>query len=269
MATLQYLSFRQIDDVIRAACHRAVPVTITIRIDGGWFNMCARMIGMRDGHLLLELDPPEDEGQVHEFQPADKVGVSFKLKHHKHIFTATVACVERARSMNGADVRILQVCSPTKMHRMQRRAFLRAPVPANRIVRASYWLGGREFEPIAGSENQPVWSGRVVDISAGGFQMVSPDGNNEALDIGETIGVRISFGAGGETVYADAQFRHRQEVDGDIHLGFQFVGLAQTPDGRKTLQQIGGVAAQFHHEVGATQHARCPRSRPTACRQPS
>ncbi len=256
MATLQHLTIRQIDEVIRSACQRRMPATITVRADGRWSNLHARMIGVRDGHLLLELAQPEGDGHVHEFQPADRAGISFKLKHHKHIFTATVAAVETERSADGTDVRVLQACIPTKMHRMQRRAFLRAPVPANRVVRASYWVGGREFEPTSGSEDQPVWSGRVMDISAGGFQMTSADGGNDALEIGETVGVRISFGAGEETVYADAQFRHRQETDGDIHLGFQFVGLAQTSEGRRALQRIGGRAAQFHRETGAAQRGK-------------
>jgi c-di-GMP-binding flagellar brake protein YcgR len=260
MATLQHLTIRQIDEVIRSACQRQMPATITVRTAGRWSNLHARMVGVRDGHLLLELAQPEGDGRVHEFQPADRAGISFKLKHHKHIFTATVAAVEAGRCADGTDVRVLQACIPTKMLRMQRRAFLRAAVPANRVVRASYWVGGREFEPTSGSEDQPVWSGRVMDISAGGFQMTSADGGNDALEIGETVGVRISFGAGEETVYADAQFRHRQETDGDIHLGFQFVGLAQTPEGRRALQQIGGRAAQFHRETSAAQRGK--RSQP-------
>jgi len=262
MATLQHLTIRQIDEVIRSACRREVPATITVRTGGGWSNLRARMVGLRDGHLLLALAGPEGEKEAHEFQPADKVGISFKLKHHKHIFTATVAGVEASRPAEGEEVRVLQACIPTKMLRMQRRAFLRATVPANRVVRASYWLGGRECEPVSGGEDEPVWSGRVVDISAGGFQMISADGDNDALEVGETVGVRVSFGAGEETVYADAQFRHRQDADGEVHLGFQFIGLAQTPEGRRALQRIGSRAAQFHREADAAQRPRRPRHRP-------
>ena len=197
----------------------------------------------------------EDGQEAWSFQPADKAGVSFKLKHHKHIFTVTVACMEDAPGDGGGTVRTLQVCSPTKMHRMQRRAFLRAPVPANRVVRVSYWLGGCDAEPASGGA-EPVWSGRVEDISAGGFQIISTDGASEAMEAGDTVGVRVSFGAGEETAYADAQFRHHMEGDGQVHLGFQFVGLAQSPQGRRTLQHIGNKVSQFQRELSASEFAR-------------
>jgi len=255
MATLQHLTTRQIDEVIRGARDRCVPATVTVRGDQGWKNLRARVVDAPDEHLFLEMFEARDGQDLWPFQPADKVGVSFKLKHHKHIFTATVAGVEQVPGEDGQTVRRLRVCSPTKMHRMQRRAFLRAPVPPNRVVRASYWLGGCDGEPASGSD-EPVWSGRIEDISAGGFQMISTDGANDALETGDTVGVRVSFGAGEETAYADAQFRHRIEADGHVHLGFQFVGMAQSPQGRRTLQQIGNKVSQFQRELNALEAAR-------------
>ncbi|HUU23706.1 MAG TPA: PilZ domain-containing protein [Phycisphaerae bacterium] len=255
MATLQPLSNRQIDEVIRAASQRHVPVTLTVRVDGTWVTSRGHIADLRGGHLLLELAEPDGDEPGYGFQPADSVGVSFKLKHHKHIFTGTVAGVQKIRCADGTEVQMVQVCSPTRMLRMQRRVFLRVPVPANRVVRASYWLGSCDDEPTSGRQDQPVRSGRLVDISAGGFQLISTDGGTDALDIGETVGTRISFGVGDETVYADAQFRHRKEVDGQVHLGFQFVGLAQTSQGRKALQLMGDKAAQFQRETNATQRA--------------
>lgn len=255
MATLQHLSNRQIDEVIRAAAERQVPATVTIRVESGWANIRARLIDIRNGHVWLELPDSANGEAIPSFQPADKAGVSFKLKHHKHIFTGTVAGTETARLADGRDARVLSVCSPTKMHRMQRRAFLRVPVPANRVVRASFWMGGCESEPATGSPEHPIWTGRVVNISAGGFQVLSEDGAGEALDIGETVGVRISFGAGEQTAFADAQFRHHQIVDGDVHVGFQFVGLTQSTQGRRILQMMGDRASRFHRENTAAERA--------------
>jgi len=249
MATLQNLTNQQIDEVLHLAAEQQVPATITTRHEGGWASFRTRFLAMRQGHILLEMPAPEPGEQPREFRPADKVGVNFKLKHHKHIFAGTVAEAASARLDDGSVGTVLHVCSPTRMHRMQRRAFNRSDVPANRIVRAAFWLGGLENEPAGTTPDQPVWSGRVVNISAGGLQLISEQRLGEAVSIGDIVGVRISFGVGEQTVYADAQFRHTTEEDGKIHLGFQFIGLGLTPDSREALQAIGSKANQFQREL--------------------
>jgi c-di-GMP-binding flagellar brake protein YcgR len=259
MASLQNLTNQQIDEVLYAAAERQVPAAISVREPAGWVNYHTRLLAIRQGHVLLEAPSPVAGGQPREFRPADKVGVNFKLKHHKFVFTGTVAETSREKLEDGTVRGIVHVCSPTRMQRMQRRAFNRSNVPDNRIVRASFWLGGREHEPAGTTPNQPVWSGRVVNISAGGFQLTTENGLGDAINPGDTVGVRISFGIGEEVVYADAQFRHCLEEGGKFHLGFQFVGLGLTPEGRQTLQVIGSKANQFQRELSnsqATTHSR-------------
>jgi len=255
MANLQNLTNQQIDETLYAAAERQVPATISVRGENGWSSYRTRLIDIRDGHLLLEGPEPENGEPSREFLPADRIGVSFKLKHHKHVFTATVAETSRQDDNGGAIRTVLHVCSPTRMQRMQRRAFHRCDVPANRIVRASFWLGGRDNEPAGTTPDQPVWSGRVVNISAGGFQVTTEHNPGEALSTGDTVGVRIRFGVGEKTVYADAQFRHCLIEGGLVHLGFQFVGLGLTPDSRNALQTIATKANQFQRETAHAAHA--------------
>lgn len=258
MANLQQLTTRQVDEALQAASQREVPATITIHSTGGWHNFHSRMLRCTGGHLWVELPSRDEEGQPrkHEFSPADKIGVSFKLKHHKHMFTATVAAVE---TQDGPEHQpALKLCSPSRVHRMQRRVFERVDVPAQRVVRASFWLGGVQAEPAGVTPEHPVWSGRVINLSAGGFQLCMP-GDSCELEIGETVGVRIIFGAGDETVYADAQFRHIHRDPGDVKFGFQFVGLGQTPEGKQALELIGSKVADFQRELPQRVHAH-PRT---------
>jgi hypothetical protein len=215
-------------------------------------------VDLRDGHLWLDYPLPDaGEGQAPlAFSPADKIGISFKLKHHKHIFTGIVVGETTLPPQEGYSGRVMLVCSPTKMHRMQRRAFLRVDVPSNRVVRVAFWLGGQDAEPTKSNPERPVWFGRVTNISAGGFQATCDDDGPKLLESGETVGVRISFGAADETVRADAQFRHLVQEAGQSHVGFQFVGLAQTSEGRRALQMIGNKTAQFHREQAAASTRR-------------
>jgi len=248
MSVLQELDAVQIDELINAAVDKAVPVIITISQEKSWANLHSRVAALWGSHMLLEMPCAELTGVPHEFAPAERVGVSFKLKHHKYIFSATVVGQERIAQDDGSELPVLAVVAPARMQRLQRRAFLRADVPDNRIVRASFWMGGRDCEPAGTDCEHPVWSGQVVNISAGGFQLAVDPNAARILEEGDCVGLRLVFGTGGETVYADAQFRHAELIDGRAQLGFQFLGLTETAAGRVALQLISVKVAEFQNQ---------------------
>jgi len=255
MAILEELDVIRINDVIATAAQKCTPATLTVSRGCHWINLRSRIVALKDAHLWLEL-PIGQDGTQYEFAPAEKVGVSFKLRHHKHIFYATVQHMEQMPLDAGGTVPVLSVCCPTKMQRLQRRAYARVDVPAGKIVRASFWLGGQQQEPSGTSTEQPVWTGAVLNLSAGGFLMRVDSGVADALDEGDTVGVRLSFGPGQETIYTDAQFRHA-DVEGDeAMMGFQFVGLSETAAGRETLSLITTKLKQFEHMAAKTASRR-------------
>lgn len=245
MATLQDLDNRQINEAVGLAVQRQAPLTVTVRQGAAWRNFHSRFLTRRGEHILIE-PPAAPEGEAApEFQPADKLGISFKIKHHKHLFTATVVGSQRYGLPSGGESDALAVCSPTRMQRLQRRAYNRVDVPPGRIVRAAFWPGGREAEPAGASAERPVWSGQVTNLSAGGFQLVAASESAEALETGEIVGVRVSFGAAEDAVFSDAQFRHVEISGGRATMGFQFLGLGQTAEGRDALARISAKVGEF------------------------
>ncbi len=239
MAVIQELENRQIDEAVASAVEKQVPMTVTVQKGRSWRALAARAQAMQDMHLLVTLArTPRDAGV--ELAPAAKVGVSFKLKHHKHIFTATVVSVD-----GSPDGPVLTICRPRQMQRLQRRAYNRAEVPANRIVRASFWLGGRLAEPSVASPTTPVWAGRVANLSAGGFQVHVDGAAAEELEPGDSVGVRLSFGMGEQAVFGDAEVRHAEPTGGKAMIGFRFIGLDQTPEGRGAIQLIATKVAEY------------------------
>ena len=244
MSTLQELTNRQANEAIRAAVERRIPMTVTIPVGETWTNLRSRFLEIREERLAIER-PAADGLPPHEFAPGDRLSASFKFKHHKHVFAATVAGVGQFQLDDGTAVPVLLLVLPSKMQRVQRRSYVRVEVPPNRIVRASFWLGGRDAEPAGATPERPVWSGCVVNLSAGGFQVRTGKGPVGDLEIGHTVGVRISFGAGQETVFADAQIRHA-EVQGDqAIMGFQFVGLLETPEGQEVVRTISRKVSEY------------------------
>lgn len=245
--SLQELGLRQINEALSLAVEKRAPVTLTIRQDDTWLTLASRFVAISGNRLVIELPVAEGHNPQHEFALAEKIGLAFKIKHHKHIFTATVAGVMEHKLDDGTGASMLAFCLPSRMQRLQRRMYYRADVPPNRVVRTSIWTGGRDSEPDSSRNASPIWSGRIVNLSAGGFQMVMPQPPSPTLEVGESMGVRIAFGNGQETVFADAQFRHIKQEGADWSLGFQFVALTQTPEGREALHILSQKISEFQH----------------------
>ncbi|MBN1943991.1 MAG: PilZ domain-containing protein [Phycisphaerae bacterium] len=254
---MQDLNIRQIGESLHDAVERHIPLSLSVQTDG-WVNLHSRFLAVRDDKLLVEL-PILDDGVPHEFVPAEKVALSFKLKHHKYLSSARVAGLDKWRLEDGTDISVLSLCYPMQMQRLQRRSFTRVEVPAGRIVRVSFWSGDKNSEPARPSGAGGVWAGKVVDLSAGGFQAVLSD--EAELEEGQTVGVRLAFGPGETSVYCDAQFRHGiKQADGSWSLGFQFIGLAQTDAGRDVLRTLGRKMNEFIKFAARTKKFSAPRT---------
>ncbi len=257
MPNLQELNNTQIHEVLSVGFQRRIPSTITVRTNSKWLNLRSRLVQLHNEQLLLEFPSSDDTPEPHEFVPAEKIGLSFKLKHHKYLCAAAVSRIDTITLDDDSKVSVLCITWPSRMHRLQRRAFYRVDVPPGKIVRASFWPGGREAEPSGACPERPVWSGKVTNLSAGGFQVHAGAEAAKFLEAGYVVGVRLAFGAGGDdTVYADAQFRHVQDDSEMSMIGFQFIGLAQTDEGRQALQIITDHVAKFQRYAEKKNHAR-------------
>jgi len=245
MAHLQELTLEQINQTIEGAAAKQTPVTVTVREHSAWTSYHSRLLASDGGHLLI-IPPVSDYGEVRDLGSADRVGVSFKFGHYKHVFSATVAGDAQTAGPDGQPTDVVRLVAPSRMQRLQRRAFKRADVPHDIIIRAAFWLGGQSAEPSGQADGQNVWTGVVGNISAGGFQMHCRDYSGPDLDVGEVVGVRLMFGVGGETCFADAQCRHFDVQKDHVALGFQFVGLGHTRESRETLQLISRKVADLH-----------------------
>jgi c-di-GMP-binding flagellar brake protein YcgR len=252
MPSLSQLENGDAGQVIRSAVQRGSPVTLTVLCRDSWVSLHSRFLAAGEGGIWLEM-PTAADGAQQELSTGQRVGVNFKHKHHKHIFSTAVAGTAESHLEDGSRGRALVVAWPERMERLQRRAYVRAEVPPNRIVRVSFWLGGRQHEPAGTSPEHPVYSGSVIDISAGGFSAATDLAAGDVLETGDTVGVRLAFGAGGATVFADAQLRHAEpSVEGKCVMGFQFVALAESAEGKDALALITAKVTEFQR---AWQHA--------------
>ncbi len=242
---MQELDIRQIDDAVNDAVDKSIPLTVTFE-SGGWVNLHSRFLAIEGENLLVEI-PIDRDGSARELAPAQKVDLSFKLKHHKYLTQARVAGYVHRTDKDNHETETLSLCLPLHMQRIQRRSYSRVTVPVGKVIRVSVWRGGKDCEP-TGPEGK-VWSGTLGDFSAGGFRVIISADTGFDLNDGDSAGVRIAFDNGSESIYSDAEFRHCDHEGRTLSLGFQFVGLAHTMQGRETLRTIAQRMAQIMRSV--------------------
>lgn len=245
MSILQELNHREITQVIQSAAERSLPVSLTVRDGEHWVNLQSRLVGLKD-HGILLAGPLGEHGAPRRFSPGESVGVSLKLKHHKYLFLANVTGECEPVAQGEAAAPALVLGRPTRMQRLQRRAYIRAQVPSGCLARAAFWVGGRQNEPAGGSPDRLVWNGRVENLSAGGFSVRTTEESVRLLEMGYFVGTRLLFGVGQEAVYADACVRHIALGEYGAIVGFQFLGLEYSDDGKAALQAISRKVNEFH-----------------------
>lgn len=209
------------------------------------------------------------------------VGISFKYEYGKFVFDTTVVGLEPSRKdgdhREGGGTIILTV--PDKIEVVQRRSYFRVSVPASLNVKVLLWhrSGKRDQRSHVhgGAEDiQNGTTGRLVDISAGGAQVVVPVGASAEANPGQEgdfkkgqfVGMRFTPVPYETPLVLSAQIRNvLPTADGqNASLGLQIVGLEASPEGREVLTRLIGIVEQYYqiNQSGAKQQYAQPVSEP-------
>jgi hypothetical protein len=245
MSMIEELQDSQISEALLAAAEKRVPTTITTITSRGhdasaWISSHGHIISADAQSIVIQLTAMDDESLLRAFQPSDRVGVTFKLKRHKYLLNSVIAELRPAQQTPDQQhsTALLVIRWPTKMHRLLRRHITYFESWPARAFRAAFWPGGRGAEPVAVGQDTPVWSGVVANITASGLTMRVYPMVLHFLKAGDLVGLRIVAGPGAVVAYADARFDHGDDLGDHALVCFQFVGLAETPEGQRLLRVI-------------------------------
>lgn len=164
------------------------------------------------------------------------LGCTFRLNHKKCMFGTTITSVD---SSSGSAV--VALLWPDNMQLLQRRAYERSTPPPETIVAVRFW---QENGSSTSSETRVVRHGQLDDISAGGMRIKVAHANEIELE----TSYRCAFTPrpGKPSFLLEAICRHREAVDqGRASLGFQFVGMEATADGRRMLNRLARLVNHF------------------------
>jgi len=263
--------------ILQTAIDEKVPAIMTYLSRGKWHVARVLLTGLLADKLRIEgvrswKKPHPINISVH--QP---LGISFKYGHGKFIFDTSVVALEP--SPDPASGGTIVLMAPDRIEVVQRRNYFRVQVPQSLKVNVLLW-----HRSCKEAENDPrrqqadlslpqkckrdtkyeptnCCQGTLVDISAGGAQVVIPSHVEENPAIGrdsfgvsgsdfrkgQFLGVRFTPMPYETPLVFNAQIRNilPAEDNGSIYLGLQIVGLEASPEGRQVLARLVGVVERY------------------------
>ncbi|MHC4647553.1 MAG: flagellar brake protein [Planctomycetota bacterium] len=241
---LQTLICRKVPAIMSYSSNEKWHVAKVVLTDLGACRVTAEVIPAQRPHPL----------NVRANQP---VGVSVKYGYGKFIFEAKVVALEPSADSASGGTIILEM--PDRIQIVQRRNYFRVLVPGSLKVHVLLWPRGQrnseaEIEACATGESKApegpgrYWQGRLVDISAGGAQVVVDAVQGQELRAGQFVGLRFTPMPYEMPLVFDAQIRNALPTvdDKNVCLGLQIVGLEASAEGREVLQRLCRVVEQYY-----------------------
>jgi c-di-GMP-binding flagellar brake protein YcgR len=239
MSMTQTIAEGQHHEILEASINRRMRAVVSHRLAEGWRTYKASFVsGSRLAKAVVIRLQIRDDTPEQELPPCGKsVGITFRLGHKKCMFTAVIQSSVRER-----DTCSVTVAWPEQLHYLQRRAYERVTPPKGTVVAVRFW-------PEDSASRQPdrernVRHGQLEDLSAGGMRVKTGDLSD--IEVGQTYRCVVAPKPGAPPLIVDAVLRHREATDrGRASLGFHFLGLEASAEGRKLLDQIVKVVTQF------------------------
>ncbi len=243
MAGTQSIKGPRCDRLIEEAVSARSRVVLTHQTPQGWQTYKAGFVSGSKEARTLEMKLHGCAGARSESLAVQggTWGVTFRTGHMKCMFSAAAAAEHRPTP----DGLLLTLTWPQELHRLQRRVFQRVVPPKEAVIAVRFW---RETGASPTAAREPVVRhGQLEDLSAGGMRIQAAD----PLDICLEGAYRCSFSPrpGAPGLVLDATLRHHQAAEhGRASLGFRFIGLETTPEGRRILDRLARIVSSFQQK---------------------
>lgn len=246
---MKTVSADQISDLLVDAAQRRVPVTLTLQHQNRWVVFHTHALAVQGDKFWVDMPAQTDGLEPAQCLPGKPLGLSFVFSQHSRFLASTTVTVGKTRTVGGAQVIALAMEFPEEMRELERRTYLRVEIPSHHRVLAEIWPGGASARPEHESPTQPIWRGRVFDMSLGGVQIQTTSSALRFFQPGDIVGMQIHFEKPGETIATDAHFRAGENIGVDhAMLGFQFTSLDSPEQGDSFMASLAGKIEQYDGE---------------------
>jgi c-di-GMP-binding flagellar brake protein YcgR len=280
MATLNQ---EQSEKVLQTVINEKISAILSYSSRGKWHVAKVLLIDNNEGRLSVESIRTKQKQHPINIQIDQPVGISFKHKYGKFVFDTTVinfepSCGQQTSDNSGGTI-VLE--APEQIKVVERRSYYRVEVPQSLKVKVLLWHRSAKYN--AKEQINNCCQGRLIDISAGGAQIIIPcqpesigmesnenqpesdnSGTSSVEDIkfnkGQFIGLRFTPMPYETPLTLTAQIRNVLPTENgrSISIGLQIVGLEASPEGHEVLTRLIQVVGQYYkiNQTGVKQIER-------------
>jgi c-di-GMP-binding flagellar brake protein YcgR len=245
------------EKILQTAIDMKVPAIMSYLSKDKW-HVAKILLTSLDGDSLAVESTISRRQRPINIRVDQPVGISFKHGHGKFVFDTTVKALEPSADPEAQRQRggIIVLALPDKIEVIQRRNYFRVNVPESLKVKVLLWprSGNRsqtdpKHDVIVETHN--CCQGRLMDISAGGTQVIVPNQNDAgqaSFKKGQFISMRFTPLPYETPLILNAQIRNILPTvdEQNSSLGLQFVGLEASPEGREVLSRLIGIVERYY-----------------------
>jgi hypothetical protein len=262
MSGMFMLCKNEAEQILQTAIEEKVFAIMSYSSIDEWRVTKVQLTELAAGKLKVEVFEPRPKPRPMDIQVNQPVGMSFKHAYGKFIFDTNVVALEYSGNpVRGVGRTTIVLAAPDQIEMIQRRSYFRVNVPHFLNVSVTLWRHRQNGNtgPMLHELNRPqmtscerrnYYLGKLVDISAGGAQIMIPKQNGADLDFrkGKYIGLRFTPMPYEMPLMFNAQIRNilPAEDHKSIYLCLQIVGLEVSSEGRRVLSRIAEVTERYY-----------------------
>lgn len=266
--------------ILQIAIEKRISAIMSYLSKEKWHVAKVVLADLAGDRLCVESMAPNNRQRPINIRVGQPVGISFKYEYGKFVFDTRVVDLEPSRGPEGRRERggRIVLAAPNKIEVVQRRSYFRVNIPESLKVQALLWHRSskrdqRNRVQDTAEEMHNSCHGRLMDISAGGAQVVVPLQNADpsvapgtGFKKGQFVGMRFTPLPYETPVVLTAQIRNiLPTADGqNASLGLQIVGLEASPEGREVLMRLIGIVERYYqiNQSGVKQQDKQPVPHP-------
>jgi hypothetical protein len=243
-------------EILQNAIDRAVPAILSYLSKGKWHVAKVLLTGLSAQTLSVQTVRSHNKQQPINIQIEQPVGISYKYEYGKFLFDTKVVDLRPPTDPTSGGTIVVAV--PDQIEVVQRRSYFRVNVPESLKVNVVIWHRRQNEDAIDGTpklqkQTRDYCQGRLVDISAGGAQVVldGDDGAGQKPEFrsGQFVGMHFTPLPYQTPIVLNAQIRNiLPRSDGNnVYLGLQIVGLEASSEGREVLARLVEIVEQYYN----------------------
>ncbi len=273
MSDLVMLQGPESQTVLEMVVRNQSPAIMSYLSKDKWHVAKVVLTNLQAGRLYVENCHTSGKPHPINVRMDQPVGMNFKHAYGKFVFDTTVVSLEPSSDPEAGGTIVL--AAPQRIGVIQRRSYFRVNVPSSLRVNVVLWHRTGHRTP---EERGHIYhEGRLMDISAGGAQVIVPRKDTKAclatppgeggaapgeLDFrkGQFLGVRFTPMPYETPLMFSVQVRNVLPTadHASLCLGLQIVGLEASEEGRQVLSRLAKVV-ECYHQINQSQ-GRSPQT---------